>query len=299
MGNARKKELLKVAITEKIRDLDMSIKMKGQVLGKGFVTTFWRIVGQQPSWNVFGFNLSEEGNLYVRDKDFDKKLKVIIFDVIKKVGFQGKLFSRLNGGEIENYLKQISEKDYQRVAEELKKQANGDPSGGDLKPSPGKKKGRPKSTDRKYLIPNDFELDINEIKINNIYHELKYDLLISNSSRSVPNAVGVLFRVFMEISLDHYAKTNGHTFGKNHTIRKKIPWVVEKLKSKGHDEIKFRNITKVGSAAGEESYLSIENFHEYVHSTKTQPTSGDLKGRWDNLQEFFQILWDDINKDEK
>jgi hypothetical protein len=37
--------------------------------------------------------------------------------------------------------------------------------------------------------------------------------------------------------------------------------------------------------------LGIPNFHAYVHSYKTQPSSGDLKTQRDNLEEFFQILW--------
>ena len=67
------------------------------------------------------------------------------------------------------------------------------------------------------------------------------------------------------------------------------------MEGKKYDKKKFNNINKVGSATGQNSYLSIENFHEYVHSTTTQPSSSELKSKWDNLQEFFEILWGDIN----
>ena len=66
--------------------------------------------------------------------------------------------------------------------------------------SPTPPKSRPKSTTRSYLIPRDCEFDIKNNKINNIFYELKNNLLLGNSpKKSVPNAVSVW--VFLEISL--------------------------------------------------------------------------------------------------
>ena len=103
----------------------------------------------------------------------------------------------------------------------------------------------------------------------------------------------------MEISLDHYAKVNGHIFKQSDGISIKIPWVVNSLLNKGYDKQTFNNINNVGSAKKENTYLSIDNFHEYVHSSTTQPTSSELKLKWDNLQTFFELIWDDINSGKK
>lgn len=301
-GNASQKELLKVAITKRIKDLDFPEELKEQVLGHGFVTTFWRLIEQNPAWSTFGFNLDDNGELQTKDKEFDEKLKVIIFDVLQKGKFNNKLFSRLNTKEIESYLKQITKEDYKRVADEIKKQTKTDLFGKEstsVQKNNGANRSIPKSSLRNYLIPKTCVLQIQETKINNIYCELKNDLLIDDSKNAVPNAVGVLFRVFLEISLDYYAKMNSHGFKKNDTINQKISWVVKSLESKNYDKNKFNNINKVGSSTGQKSYLSIENFHEYVHSTTTQPSSSELKSKWDNLQEFFEILWGDLNKKAK
>lgn len=301
-GNASQKELLKVAITKRMKNLDFSEELKEQVLGHGFVTTFWRLIEQNPAWSIFGFNLDDNGDLKIKDKDFDKKFKVIIFDVLQKSQFNNKLFSRLNTKEIESYLNQISENDYKRVAEEIKKQTKTDLFGKKstdiISTGDNGNRSTPKSSLRNYLIPKTCVLKINpkEAKINNIYCELKNDLLINDSKNAVPNAVGVLFRVFLEISLDYYAKMNSHGFKKLDTINQKISWVVESLEGKKYEKKKFNNINKVGSATRQKSYLSIENFHEYVHSTTTQPSSSELKSKWDNLQEFFELLWEDLNK---
>ncbi len=298
-GNASQKELLKVAITKRIKDLDFPEELKEQVLGHGFITTFWRLIEQNPAWSIFGFSLDDNGELQTKDKDFDEKLKVIIFDVLQKDKFNNKLFSRLNTKEIESYLKQITKDDYKRVSDEIKKQTKTNLFGKESTSIPtnnGTNRSVPKSSLRNYLIPKTCVLQIQETKINNIYCELKNDLLIDDSKNAVPNAVGVLFRVFLEISLDYYAKMNSHGFKKNDTINQKISWVVKNLEDKKYDKSKFNNINKVGSSTGQKSYLSIENFHEYVHSTTTQPSSSELKSKWDNLQEFFEILWSDLNK---
>ena len=301
-GNASQKELLKVAITKRIKDLDFPEELKEQVLGHGFVTTFWRLIEQNPAWSTFGFSLDDNGELQTTDKEFDEKLKVIIFDVLQKGKFNNKLFSRLNTKEIESYLKQIKNDDYKRVADEIKKQTKTDLFGKEstsVQKNNGANRSIPKSSLRNYLIPKTCVLQIQETKINNIYCELKNDLLIDDSKNAVPNAVGVLFRVFLEISLDYYSKMNSHGFKKNDTINQKISWVVKSLEDKKYDKNKFNNINKVGSSTGQKSYLSIENFHEYVHSTTTQPSSSELKSKWDNLQEFFEILWGDLNKKAK
>jgi len=293
---------LKVAITKRIKDLDFPEELKERVLGHGFITTFWRLIEQNPAWSIFGFSLDDNGELQTKDKDFDEKLKVIIFDVLQKGKFSNKLFSRLNTKEIESYLKQITKDDYERVSDEIKKQTKTNLFGKESTSIPtnnGTNRSVPKSSLRNYLIPKTCVLQIQETKINNIYCELKNDLLIDDSKNAVPNAVGVLFRVFLEISLDYYAKMNSHGFKKNDTINQKISWVVKNLEGKKYDKNKFNNINKVGSSTGQKSYLSIENFHEYVHSTTTQPSSSELKSKWDNLQEFFEILWSDLNKRSK
>lgn len=156
------------------------------------------------------------------------------------------------------------------------------------------KKILPKSNDRNILIPNTCILEIKELKINNIYHEL-----MGMPLDQFPNATGVLFRVFLEVSLDCYAeKICGINFSKNTNISGKITKVTENLEKKNiASSNQLKNIKNVGSRKN--SILSIENFHEYVHSSKNQPMPIDLIIAWDNLQEFFEILWEEISKKQK
>ena len=143
----------------------------------------------------------------------------------------------------------------------------------------------PKTGGRNSLIPRDCVLRIHEPKINNIYHELRNVPLDGTT-----NAIGVLFRVFIEISLDYFANKVGINFKNDTKLGGKITIVTDYLEKKGiaagSQLGDIRSVTNKGN-----SILSINKFHEYVHSFKTQPIPIDLIYKWDNLQEFFEILW--------
>jgi len=296
-GRAKKNELLKIGITQFVKNLDLPEEMKESVLGKGYVTTFFRPLISQPAWDIFGFKLDEKGNFTVRDKDFKDKLKVIILNVLKKVDLNGKkLDSRsLNKTkQKEDYLKSIKKEDVKKVNEEIKKNTEKNLFGNQITTiKTNKKRSFPKSSVRSYLIPKTCILQITETKINNIYRELRDDLILDDSDKAVPNAVGVLFRVFLEISIDFFLEKEGINLKPDTKLAGKITKSTEILETKNIAKNKqLNNIRKV--ATDKNNLLSIRFFHDYVHSYKSQPTSSDLKLKWDNLQEFFEILWEYI-----
>lgn len=294
-GNANKKELFKVALTNIIKNLTLPEKMKEQILGPGFVTNFYRIIESRPAWELFGFNLDTNGNLSFTDADFEKKLMVIILDVLKQRDRSGnKIDSRsLNkNNKKEEYLKSIKGEDVSHVHEEIKKAQTTDIFGREtiIITQGGKQRSNQKSTIRYYLIPKTCILKINENKINNIYHELRDDLLLDDSKKSVPNAAGVLFRVFLEITLDYYAKQKGFEFNRNKTIAEKISAVTKHMEDNSFaNKSQLKGIRKV---TGDTSHiLHFQNFHDYVHSFQVQPTPSSLKLKWDNVEEFFILVW--------
>lgn len=300
-GSSNQAELLKIGISKIVSELDLPDGLKEQVLGKNYVTTFFRIVTSTSAKRKYGYEILDNGQLIVKNDKFNEELKVIVHRVLKKEDSQGnKVDSRsLNKKEkIEEFIKAVDSKDAAKVDQEIEENTTVNIFGEEnvKLPSANKPKVIAKSSTRKYLIPSNCYLRISETKINNIYRELRDDLLIDDSSKAVPNAVGVLFRVFLEVCLDYYAKMNQKNFKSNDTISQKIPWVVNSLIQKGYEKKLFNNINKVGSAKKDNTYLSIENFHEYVHSSTTQPSSNELKLKWDNLQSFFETLWSDLNK---
>lgn len=295
-GSANKKEQLKVGITKIIQNLGIPDELKERVLGQGYVTTFWRMIEQSSAWDEFGFSINERGELSVASSDFEDKLKVIINDVLKKSTYNDKIFSRLDNKEISSYLKDIDEEKITQAQEEIKENTSKNLFGEQsVELVPGNKiKVNPKSSLRSYLIPKQCRLTISETKINNIYCELQNDLLLDDSKKAVPNAVGVLFRVFLETSIDYYWERKGYTFAKDTKLAGKITKVAQHLEDNGIATVnQLKNIRIV--ATDKNNLLAIENFHSYVHDYKTQPGSSDLKAKWDNLQEFFEIIYTDLN----
>ena len=149
-----------------------------------------------------------------------------------------------------------------------------------------------RTTDRKNLIPDGCRMAVKHSRVFDIYVELQSGIQVDEA----PNAVAALFRIFMELSLDYYMKKKGIVqHGKNNvSIKRKTTLVTDYMKSNDIAEEKdLKNIRRVGSER--DSYLSVEVFHEYMHSLKTKPEPLDLKTKWDNLEGFFEILWDDVS----
>ena len=150
-----------------------------------------------------------------------------------------------------------------------------------------------KSTTRKYLIPENCNLKIKPSKIRDIFVELKDELVI-DGRKATPNAVGVLFRVFLEVSINHYLSEKGISYSFKTKLKEKIDKVANHMVTNNiATKIDVRYIRNTANKSSS-NILSVENFHEYVHSKNIRPVPGDLKAYWDNSQEFFEILWSNV-----
>lgn len=141
------------------------------------------------------------------------------------------------------------------------------------------------SPKRKTLIPRSCSLRIKNSRLNKIYFELK-----QINIDIYENAVAVLFRVFLEGSLDVYLKYKKINLRKNpqYDVRltEKLRAVANNLKLPP-DEQKVIN----KAIASKDSIYSIDTFNSYIHNTKLHPDPRDLKRSWDEFQPFFERLW--------
>ena len=156
-------------------------------------------------------------------------------------------------------------------------------------------KSLPKSTVRKHLIPNSCELIIKQNKTNDIFIELKDDLLLDSSMKSTPNAVAVLFRVFLEASLHYYLQRKRLKIEERPSIVQMIEKVTEHMEKNNIATASQLKHIRRTSSGRQTDYLHINMLHEYVHSGTTRPEADGLKAKWDNLQEFFEILWNELS----
>lgn len=140
---------------------------------------------------------------------------------------------------------------------------------------------------RNVLIPRDCAISVTDERLRRIDGELrKLDL------GQFPNAVGVVFRVFIELSCDAYIdRMSLPGVSEKDALAKKLKAVAADLKS--HAKLSEKQEVPVLKACDKGSLLapSIRLMHEYVHNPYLFPSDTDLRNAWDNLQPFVVAVW--------
>jgi hypothetical protein len=141
---------------------------------------------------------------------------------------------------------------------------------------------------RDRLIPKDCALGIPAGRVANIERELRRLSLEDHT-----NAVSVLFRVFLELSVDVYIEANFGVLPEDDRtpLHKKITSVLTDLLSR--KKIAPKQATAVRTLCVKDSFLapSISLMNQYVHNPHVFPAPGDLRSHWDNLQPFAMAIW--------
>lgn len=155
-----------------------------------------------------------------------------------------------------------------------------------------KKKGTPSTEEQRNLIPAGFDLSLPSGKINDIFVELKR--LSVNSHR---HAVSVLFRVFLELTLDEFIKKKkiqlpqdkqGKTSEK---LKVRLAYVLKEVRKTNlltDKELKPINV----AISNKDNLLAPDTLNAYVHSALMNPDPLQLKLKWKNVELFIERLWE-------
>ncbi len=148
------------------------------------------------------------------------------------------------------------------------------------------KRGTRRKPTRDNLIRPECILTVHDNRSRDIEQELR-----KMSLQEYPNGVSVLFRVFIELSVDWYIQDQAVTV----TTGAKL---AERMRAAGDHLLKRNKITDaqnkpVRHAAQKGSYLgpSVTLFNDYVHNGAMFPAPADLRQHWNSLQPFFQAIW--------
>lgn len=140
---------------------------------------------------------------------------------------------------------------------------------------------------RNNLIPSKCKLAINIPKINSIVNELrKLNLDLT------PNAVAVLLRVFLELSMDEYAKKHrlaGYNADTT-TLAAKLLKVADHLQENGMTKNELNTFRR--AANNNTSSFNVDRLHKFVHGTTSLPTASELRSGWDEVQHVFERIWE-------
>jgi hypothetical protein len=145
---------------------------------------------------------------------------------------------------------------------------------------------------RLQVVPKNCQLDVKDNRIDEIYQELR-KLKLTDAR----NAIAVLLRVFLEMSVDHFLENNGGSLkftplgGKetHKKLNKKLLEVVDMLVSMKVPRNHFAAVIR--SLSVPSSPMNIDLFHLYVHDRFATPSPQELTAAWNNAQPLFEKIW--------
>jgi len=146
-------------------------------------------------------------------------------------------------------------------------------------------------SDRREVVPKGCPINVTDNRIAEIYRELR-TLKLDDA----PNAIAVLLRVFLEMSVDYFLEKNGGSLkavdnGRERwkKLDKKLKEVIDMLVSMKVPESKLAAIKR--SIDVKTSPMNVELFHLYVHERFATPSPPELKAAWNNAQGLFEFIW--------
>ncbi|MEX2149008.1 MAG: hypothetical protein WD793_02235 [Steroidobacteraceae bacterium] len=263
--------------------LDPSLKAKIQENGFA-ISTLDRILKNTHAREFLG--LSTEGGAPLRlieEKETLKGLSRILRDVADGMSVK-KVYGSV---QIREYLDTFEKKETPDRKKTIATPAPLTTPGGSTGVKPAVRS-RPVSHSRKRLIPASVTYSIKNSRVNAIYLELRK--LDVGASR---NAVAVLFRVFLELSVELYLDELGITYPPNDKLRNKADKVVKDMLNKNW--IDRKRSKGIATAIGSKNDLhAVDTFHAYVHNYRYHPSPDNLNTAFDNLQPFFDALFKNL-----
>lgn len=147
-------------------------------------------------------------------------------------------------------------------------------------------------SDRREVVPKGCPVNVTDNRISDIYKELR-GLKLDEA----PNAIAVLLRIFLELSVDHFLEKNGGSLEfttpigakKFKSLDKKLAETVDMLVNIGVPRARFASVTR--SLSVKTSPLSLDLLHQYVHDRSATPSPQELKAGWDHAQPLFEHIW--------
>jgi hypothetical protein len=147
-------------------------------------------------------------------------------------------------------------------------------------------------SDRREVVPKGCPINVTDNRIAEIYKELR-TLKLDDA----PNAIAVLLRVFLEMSVDHFLEANNVPLKaknpdgslRHKKLDKKLAETIDILVQVGVPRTQLASVVR--SLSVPHSPMNIELFHLYVHERFSTPSPAELKAAWNNAQPLFARIW--------
>lgn len=117
-----------------------------------------------------------------------------------------------------------------------------------------------------------------------IWEELQYKLELSE----VPNAISVLLRVLLELSVDNYVRRRQPTgISEGDKLSRKAAKVAAELEAAGKIDKKY--LGAINKLQQGEEIISIDTLNRYVHSPKFSVSAEHLRMIWNTMADFIVL----------
>jgi hypothetical protein len=115
-----------------------------------------------------------------------------------------------------------------------------------------------------------------------IWDELQFRLNFADH----PNAISVLMRVLLELSIENYiAQISLATIGPNDSLAKRALKIAEDMHAKGKIDNKYLGVFQ--KLPQFEPLVSLDTLNRYVHSPNFAPSPDHLAALWDTLADYI------------
>ena len=262
------------------------------------ISTLRRLIGDKYVKSKLGISIKgNEVTSTLPDEEVVKPLKKIVFDLVNKVVNVTKLertgdrAKYIDGFEFKDLPKSDASIMLTRKLGDKEQLATPTTNTGTEAKTEKKHKTsrRPSTNERTALIPKECHLEITPQRIHDIYVELT-----ELDSNAYSNAVAVLMRVFLELSLDDYIASNNIVEVKKRdqlSLDDKLHRAAGYMVDNGI--LTKSEAIRVFDAARKDAFLaaSIRLMHKYIHNQAVIPLGTDIRKAWSNLQPFLEKIW--------
>ena len=147
-------------------------------------------------------------------------------------------------------------------------------------------------SERKQVVPKNCPINVTDNRTSEIYQELR-----TLKMEDARNAVAVLLRVFLELSVDFFLEKNnvslelpkkgGGTYFKG--LDQKLNDTIDILVKIGVARATFNSVTRAISVKTSPLYINL--LHSYLHDRFSTPSPKELTAAWNSAQPLFEKIW--------
>jgi hypothetical protein len=297
MKKGNKSDIFRKAVSDIVKKLDISNRMKSDVMGKGYVTTFFRILDSKPAWIKYKFKIENNKKLTFDYPNFTDELKVIITNILDKKDFKGHpVDSRTMNKNLskEKFLNGINSEDINLIST-LNRKASSEEHVDSIHSTKSIKYNKTKKVK---LHDRLFDPEYVPCTINSPALELLYEELRDIPINTFPNATHDLLRSFLECSLLVYFKKTGEfsEIPKDNKIGKnpnpKLSDLLKHIINRKCKYITDENLIACISHVNADWYqpYSIERLNMRNHNENWASTTKDVRATWAKLEGLFKII---------